>query len=77
MRLPWCHQNPHFLDGHHTYVTSENDTNTIEIKQVCYTLTNQEARGSQYHQIIIGSQQDYSLQSVIFLSGNNLPILSA
>ena len=32
------------LSGNHTYVTSENDTNTIEMQDVWNTLTTQEAR---------------------------------
>ena len=47
MRLPWYHQNSRCLDGNHTYVTSENDTNTIEMKDVWHTLITQEARGFQ------------------------------
>ena len=47
MRLPWCHQNPLFLDGHHTYVTLEHDKNNIEMQEVSNTLTTQEARGLQ------------------------------
>ena len=50
MSLQWFFQF-HFrtqtflLSEHHTYVTSENDTNTIEMQEVRYTLTTQEARG--------------------------------
>ena len=44
-RLTWYHQNPHFLDGQHTYVTSSNDTSTIEIQDVQHALTTQEAIG--------------------------------
>ena len=47
MRLPWYYQNPRCLDGHHTYVTLENDKNPIEMKEVWYTLTTQEERGLQ------------------------------
>ena len=65
-RLPWYYQNPSCLGGHHAYVTSENDTNTIEIQEVLHKLTTQEARGLQYHQVIIVNQQDYSLQFVIY-----------
>ena len=66
MRLPWCHQNPLLLDGHHTYVTSEIYTNTTEMQCVRHTVTTQYSRGLQYHQISIGIQKDYSIQSVIF-----------
>ena len=45
MRLTWYHQNPLCLDGHYTYVTSKNDTNTIEMQEVWNILTAQEARG--------------------------------
>ena len=47
MRLPWYHQNPRCLDGNHTYITSENDTNTIKMKDFRHTLSTQEARGLQ------------------------------
>ena len=45
MRLPCYHQNPRFLDEHHTHVTSENDTDTIEIQEVSHALTTQEEIG--------------------------------
>ena len=48
-RLPWYHQNARCLDGNHTHVISENDTNTIEMKDVCNTLTIQEARSIELH----------------------------
>ena len=44
MRLPWYHQNPHCLDGHHIYVNSENYTNTIDMQEVLNTLTTKEER---------------------------------
>ena len=65
MRLTWYPQNPRYLDGHHTYVTSENDTNIIERKEVWHKLTTQEVRGVQYHQISIGIQKYYYLQYII------------
>ena len=65
MEFPWYHQNRHCLDEDHTYVTSENVTDTIEIQEVRHTLTTQETRGFQYNQISIGSQKYYALQSVI------------
>ena len=43
IRLSWYHQNTHYLDGHHSYVTLENDTNTIDIQEVRHTLTTQGA----------------------------------
>ena len=46
-KLTWYHQNPHRLDGHHTYVTLEHDKNNIEMQEVSNTLTTQEARGLQ------------------------------
>ena len=52
------------------------------MQEVWHTLPTQEERGLQQHHIIIGSQQDYSFQSIIHekydkKSGKNLPILSA
>ena len=63
--LTWYHQNTRCLDGHHTYVTPENDTNTFELQEVRHTLATKEARCLKYNQISIVSQQDYYLQSVI------------
>ena len=64
-RLTWYHQNLCCVDGHHTYVTSENYKNNIEGKEVRHTSTTQEARGLKYRQISISIQQDFSLKFVI------------
>ena len=48
------------------------------MKEVRNTLTTQEEIGLEYHQIIIGIQQDYYLQSVILKQNRkNLTVLSA